>query len=65
MSEEYIIVTRRRPKTPTWLRPYQQALKEASRVAAEETKHLKGQRRVEAMNKIIAERVKEAKSREG
>lgn len=59
-SDDYILVVRKKPRNPTWLKKHQERLKEASKVAAEETKHLKGAERVRAMNTVIAREMKKA-----
>ncbi len=49
----------RRGKDPTaWLRPHQQRLAEASRIAGEQTKNLKGPARVVAKGRIVRELLK-------
>ena len=52
---EIVVVMRRKHPNPTWLAPYRQRLKEASRTAAERTNHLQGPERVRAMNEIVRE----------
>lgn len=42
-------------KTPTWLKEHQEKMARYSKKAAELTKHLKGAKRVTAMNRIISE----------
>lgn len=62
-SDELIVVVRRKSKRDPreWLRPYQDRFREAQKVAAEETKDLRGPERVRAMNRLVSERMKGAK----
>ena len=57
-ADTYGLVMRRKGRDPVWLNEYKRRLAEASRVAAEQTRHLKGPRRVEAMNQIVRDLMK-------
>lgn len=59
LPEDYILVPRRRPLNPTWLKKYQEYFSEAIKRAAAETKHLKGADRVRAQNLLTARYIKE------
>ena len=59
-QEELQVILRRRPKNPTWLKKHQERFAEATRIAAEETKHLSGETRSRAMNVRISELVRGA-----
>ena len=64
LIEGYTLVARPSKKghTPTHLQPYQEKLTEAAREAAEQTKHLKGERRVRAMNELVRQMLEAPKS---
>lgn len=57
-NDDYILVVRKKPKNPTWLSEHQKNMKEAARIAAQRTEHLKGEARLRAMNAITAEEIK-------
>ena len=50
---EYVVVMKRRTGNPTWTKPYQDRLRKANLVAAEQTQHLKGTERVLRMNDVV------------
>lgn len=56
---DYILSLRKRPKNPTWLKPHQEKLSEASKIASEQTIRLKGPQRVRAMHSIISKLMKQ------
>ena len=62
-SDEFIVVVRRKSKRNPreWLGPYQDKFREAQKVAAEETKNLRGPERVREMNRLVSEKMKGAK----
>lgn len=59
MVEEQVIVMRPAYRDPIWLKPYQKRLAKANARAASETKHLKGQVRVVAMNLLASKYLRE------
>ncbi len=59
MVEEQVIVMRPAYRDPIWLNPYQKRLAKANARAASETKHLKGQVRVVAMNLLASKYLRE------
>jgi len=64
LVEGYTLVARpsRRGQSPPHLRPHQEALARASREAAEASRHLRGEARVRAMNRLVAERLRRGRS---
>lgn len=57
-ADDYVLTLRKKQPNPTWLKEYQERLGAASRDAVEKTKHLKGQVRIQAINRIISESLK-------
>lgn len=64
-ENEFVIYVRKKPKNPVWLAEHQKRLKIAATEAAEETKNLKGQARIRAMNQLVKTKMKEKREREG
>ena len=59
MPDDQVIIMRPAYRDPTWLKPYQERLARANARAAAETKHLKGQVRVVAMNLLASKYIRE------
>lgn len=59
-----VLVPSRKGRTPEHLVPYHEAFRQAAREAADATKHLKGERRVAAMNDYIRRKLKKPDVRE-
>lgn len=57
-EDDFVLVLRKKPANPLWLKEHQKKLGEASKEAVSRTKHLKGTTRVQAMNRIIGEILK-------
>ena len=59
MVDDQVIILRPAYRDPIWLKPYQKRLARANARAAAETKHLKGQVRVLAMNLLSSKYIRE------
>lgn len=53
LGDDLIVVVRKKPKNPVWLKSYQDRFRNATRQASAETVHLHGAQRVTAMNEIV------------
>lgn len=60
LIEGYTLIAKPSTKgeKPPHLQPYQEKFAEVAREAAEETKHLKGEKRVRRMNDLISQKLK-------
>lgn len=60
LEEHWTLVVQptRRGKNPEHLKPYQEEMRVIAPLCSKETKHLKGERRVNAMNACIRRRMK-------
>ena len=58
-EDDLVIVVRKKGKRPTWLKGYQEKMRDVSRRASKETAHLRGQDRVRAMNALVGKYIRE------
>lgn len=55
LGDDYVLVVRKKPKNPTWLKSHQDRFRAATKQASAETEHLTGAERVAAMNRRVKE----------